>query len=70
MGLGYEPNTDTFFTTSGTSTWWSGAVLVRMFEDENLDKLTTKVETVLQDVNVKAYSFREREYDIWMELLS
>jgi len=59
MGLGYEPNTDTFFT-SGRRLGDSGAVLVRMFEDENLDKLYNEGETVLQDVNVKAVqAFRE-----------
>jgi hypothetical protein len=53
FGLGYDAATDTLFS-SGRSLGGSGAVVVRLFEDENLDQKFTKGETVLENVGVKA----------------
>ena len=59
FGLGYESETDTLFTT-GRSLGDSGALVMRMFEDENLDQKYTPGEKVLENVTVKALqSFRE-----------
>lgn len=59
FGLGYDQKTDTLFS-SGRSLGKAGAVVVRMFEDENLDQQYTEGETVLENVSVSAVqSFRE-----------
>jgi hypothetical protein len=59
FGLGYDANTDTLFA-SGRSLGSAGAVVVRMFEDENLDNKYTEGEALLDNVSVSAVqSFRE-----------
>jgi hypothetical protein len=59
FGLGYDAATDTLFT-SGRSLGDAGAVVVRMFEDENLDQQYTEGETMLDNVSVRAVqSFRQ-----------
>jgi hypothetical protein len=59
FGLGYETETDTFFSSS-RSLANSGAIVVRMFEDENLDQQYTEGETVLENVGIRAVqSFRQ-----------
>lgn len=59
FGLGYDATTDTLFA-SGRSLGSAGAVVVRMFEDENLDNEYTEGEALLENVNISAVqSFRE-----------
>jgi hypothetical protein len=59
FGLGYDTATDTLFS-SGRSLGDSGAVVLRMFEDENLDQKYTPGEKVLDNVSVNAIqSFRQ-----------
>ena len=63
FGLGYDRDTDTFFT-SGRSLAQSGAVVVRMFEDDNLDNTYNEGERLLENVTVKAeQAFREETTD-------
>jgi hypothetical protein len=59
FGLGYDAQTDTVFS-SGRTLGRAGAVIVRMFEDENLDQQYTEGEAVLDNVSIKGVqSFRE-----------
>jgi hypothetical protein len=59
FGLGYDAATDTL-VSSGRSLGGAGAVVVRMFEDENLDQQYTAGEKVLENVGVRAVqSYRE-----------
>jgi hypothetical protein len=59
FGLGYDDATNTMFT-SGRSLSGSGAVLLRMFEDENLDQQYSPGEKVLDNVSVSAIqSYRQ-----------
>jgi hypothetical protein len=59
FGLGYDANTDTVIA-SGRSLGSAGAVVVRMFEDENLDNKYTEGEALLDNVSISAVqSFRE-----------
>ncbi|WP_100641934.1 hypothetical protein [Alteromonas facilis] len=53
MGLGYDATTDTLFT-SGRALSSTGAVVVRMYEDENLDNQYTEGEPLLKDITVEA----------------
>lgn len=60
FGLGYDTNTGTVFSSS-RPLGGSGAVVVRMFEDENLDQQYTEGETVLDNVEVSAVQSYRKE---------
>ncbi|MDC8829764.1 SdrD B-like domain-containing protein [Alteromonas gilva] len=61
FGLGYDSATNTFFT-SGRALSQSGAVVLRMFEDENLDGTYNEGEPTLENVEVSAtQAFRDQK---------
>ncbi|NVK54235.1 MAG: hypothetical protein HWE26_01360 [Alteromonadaceae bacterium] len=61
FGLGYDAATDTLFT-SGRALSQSGAVVLRMFEDENLDGTFNEGEPTLENVEVSAaQAFRDEK---------
>jgi len=60
FGLGYEQETDTLFST-GRTLGSKGAVVLRMFEDENLDQQYTEGENLLGNVNVSAVQSYRKE---------